>query len=72
MPNNYVKDLIREGQWVKVYFVVALSFLKLMQIFKFPFFLGIISISDKHVVSLTNLMKPTTNNLSMSCLTIVT
>ncbi len=53
------------------FFVAAFSFLKSIQILNLPFFLGTITMADNHVASSTDLMNPTTNNLSISYLTII-
>jgi hypothetical protein len=49
-----------------------LVFLKSIQILNLPFFLGTTTMGDNHVTSFTNSMDPTTNNLSISYLTVVT
>jgi hypothetical protein len=71
MSNDCVNNLINERQWVRV-LVVMLNFLKWTQILNFPFFLGTTTIGNSQVASSTNLMKPTTSNLFMSCLTMAT
>jgi len=48
-----------------------LVFLKSIQILNLPFFLGTTTMGDNHVISFTNSMDPTTNNLSISYLTVV-
>jgi hypothetical protein len=51
--------------------VATFSFLKSIQIFSLPFFLGTTSMGDNYVASSTNSMNLVTNNLSTSCLTLV-
>ncbi len=51
--------------------MVAFNFIKFIQVHNFPFFLGTITMRDNHVASFTYWMNPTTNNLSISYLTIV-
>ncbi len=53
------------------FFVATFSFLKSIQIFSLPFFLGTTSMGDNYVASSTNSMNLVTNNLSTSCLTLV-
>jgi hypothetical protein len=48
-----------------------LVFLKSIQIFNLPFFLGII-MGDNHVAPSTNSMNLIANNLSISCLIVAT
>ncbi len=55
----------------KDFFVVFLSFLKSIQIFNLPFFLGTTTMGDNHVASFIDWITPVTNSLLMSCLTIV-
>jgi len=63
---SYVK-----GNGYGSFFVAAFSFLKSIQIHSLPFFLGTTTMGDNHVISFTNSMNPTSNNLSISCLTTV-
>jgi hypothetical protein len=46
--------------------VVAFSFLKFIQIFSLPFFLGTIAMGDNYSI---DSMTTITNNLTISCLT---
>ncbi len=59
---SYVK-----GNGYGSFFVVAFSFLKSIQIFSSPFFLGTITMGDNNVASSTNWINPTT----ITCLYIV-
>ncbi len=52
--------------------MIAFSFLKSIQIFYLPFFLGTITMGDNHVALFIDLMNPTVNKLFVFCLTIVT
>jgi len=61
-----------KGNGYGSFFVATFNFLKSMQIFSLPFFLGITTMGDNHVTSSINWMNPTVNNLSISCLIIVT
>jgi len=46
--------------------VVAFNFLKFIQIFNLPFFLGTTTMGDNYSI---DSMNPVTNNLAISCLT---
>jgi hypothetical protein len=72
MLNNYVDDLICEGQWVKVFLCCCVEFPKTTHIFNFPFFFKTITIGDSQIASTTGLIKPTIINLFIYCLTIIT
>jgi hypothetical protein len=61
-----------KGNGYGSFFVVAFSFLKSIHIQSFQFFLGTTTMGDNHVTSSTNWKNPTTNNLLISCLIIVT
>ncbi len=61
-----------KGNGYGIFFVAAFSFLKFIQVFNLPFFLGTTTMGDNHVASFTNWINPTTNNLSISCLTTIT
>ncbi len=60
-----------KGNGYGSFFVATFSFLKSIQIFSLPFFLGTITMGDNHVASSTNLMNPIANNLSIFCLIVV-
>jgi hypothetical protein len=53
------------------FFVATFSFMKSIQIFNFPFFLGITTMGDNHVASSIDWMNPGTNNLSIYYLTLI-
>jgi hypothetical protein len=52
--------------------MATFSFLKSIQIFNLPFFLGTTTMGDNHVAYFIDSMNPITNNLFISCLTIIT
>jgi hypothetical protein len=56
-----------KGNGYRSFFVAVFNFLKSIQIFSLPFFLGTTTMGDNHVASSTYLINLTTNNLSISC-----
>jgi hypothetical protein len=60
-----------KGNGYGSFIVATFGFLKSIQIFNLPFLLGITTMGDNYVASSTNWMNLTTNNLSISCLTVI-
>ncbi len=60
-----------KGNGCGSFFVAIFNFLKSLQIFSLPFFLGGTTMGDNHVASSIDSMNPTANNLSISYLTVV-
>jgi hypothetical protein len=54
------------------FFVATFSFIKSTHILSFQFFLGTTTIGDDQVAFSIGCVNPTINNLSMSCLMVVT
>jgi hypothetical protein len=71
MPNDNVNGLINERQWVNVLFCCYFELLEINTNFQLPILFGTTTIGDIQVAFSTSLMKPTTINMFMSCLTIV-
>ncbi len=61
-----------KGNGYGSFFVVIFRFLKSIQIFNLPFFLGTITMVDNHVVFSTNSMNQAANNLFIFCLIVAT
>jgi hypothetical protein len=72
MPHTMFITSFMKGNGYGSFFMVASSFLKSIQILSLPFFLGTTTMGDNHVASFTYSMNPIINNLSISCLTVVT
>jgi hypothetical protein len=71
MPSDNVNALISERQRVKVFLCCYVELLEINTNFQLPILFGTTTIGDIQVAFSTNLMKPTTINLFMSCLTII-
>ncbi len=57
-----------KGKGYKSFLMVTINFWKFTQIMNLPFFFSTMMMGDNHVTFYMNLMNPTPNNLSMSCL----
>jgi hypothetical protein len=57
-----------KGNGYGSFYVAVFNFLKSIQIFNLPFFLGTIIMGDNHVVFSIDSMNPVVNNLFISCL----
>jgi hypothetical protein len=61
-----------KGKGYKSFLMVTFNFWKFTQIMNLPFFFSTMMMGDNHVAFSMGLMNLTTNNLSMSYLTITT
>jgi hypothetical protein len=69
MFDKCVNKLIGKRQHVRIFLCCHIELLEIHTNFQLPIFLGTTTIGDNQVASSTSLIKPTTSNLFMFCLT---